>query len=342
MKATIFSLILTFGGFSMLAAQDAMLIHYWDFEEELPEVPDNQGSSVGTAGEEVVVTEGHDGQQAVFFPSALQGNLAFDEKGYVDIEPIVSDVPQAFSMTYWVKLNIDETTNPRGIFDFSGNGNQGVQSLFIQSGANADRMAFRVDGANGLSNAAVAFAEVPEDESWFFVAATFNPVGDLGVHINGYGIDASASGLSVGDSTWDFDQYLGAFNVQPGSVTTINRGLNGSLDDVAIYSGILTQEEIDGLFSETLKPSEIGLTGLLPGELEISSVQFDRAIGQTTLVFKSAVGKSYRVLGGVDLANTSSWSEVSITEIIGTGDWMTFTHSPENPDQRYFYLIRRD
>lgn len=327
---------------STLSAEEASIIHYWNFEEELPEVPDEIGESGGTTGAEVTATTGPDDSGALFFPPAIQGGGAFDETGYVDLDPIVADVPQAFSMTYWVSLEVDNTTNPRGIFDFSGNGNQGVQSLFIQNGANADKMAFRVDGTNGLNSAAVTFADVPEDESWFFVAATFDPSGDLEVHVNGFGIDASVSAAGTGDVTWDIDQYLGAFNVQPSNAANVNRGLNGSLDDVAIYSGILTPEEIEGLFDGTLKPTDIGSGGTGPGELEVASFDFDPNLGQSTLVFNSVDGNNYSVFGGTDLSSVETWEEISTTEIVGNGDLVTFIHTPETPDETYFYVVRKD
>lgn len=65
-----------------------------------------------------------------------------------------------FSFSYWVKLPVDNNTDPRGVFDFSGDGGDGPQSLFIQAGANPNRLAFRVDGA-GSANA-LALVDVPE------------------------------------------------------------------------------------------------------------------------------------------------------------------------------------
>ena len=56
----------------------------------------------------------------------------------------------AFSVSYWFRLPDDGVGNtvPRGIFDFSGNGGDGPQSLYIGTNGN---LAFRIDGTLGRS-----------------------------------------------------------------------------------------------------------------------------------------------------------------------------------------------
>ncbi|BDS08918.1 hypothetical protein NT6N_39580 [Oceaniferula spumae] len=251
--------VLAFGCACALApiAHGVTLLHYWDFEGGYN---DKAGASNGTAGAEVSTITGQDGNTGAFFPSAVTGGGAFDSTGYVDIAP-ATNVSGAFSMSYWVQLPADTSTDGRGIFDFSGDGGDGPQSLFIQSGGNAGNLAFRVDGS-GTSNA-VAFVTVPEDNSWFHIAANFDPSGNLAVYLNGTP-SASVLASGVADATWDVDQYLGAFNVN----TLATRGLNGGLDDVAIFSGLLTESEISGLADRSLTPPDLvpePSTGLLVG-----------------------------------------------------------------------------
>ena len=80
-----------------------------------------------TAGAEVTTSVGFDGGTAATFVSGIEGGGAFDETGYVALDSSISSVTGEFSLSYWVKLSVDATTTPRGIFDFSGDGGDGPQ-----------------------------------------------------------------------------------------------------------------------------------------------------------------------------------------------------------------------
>lgn len=227
----------------------AIVQNYWDFEGGYN---DKIGSANGTAGAEVTTTTGHGGSgTGAVFPGALSGGGAFDSTGYVDINPVTpSSGTTGFSMSYWFKIADDGGTNARGIFDFSGDGGDGPQSLYIGSN---NSIAFRVDGTTGggaalYNNGGAGF----EDNLWHFVVATYDPVNGIELHVDGFGVDASNTS-TYGTVNWSADQYLGAFNVN----TQVNRGLDGSLDDVAIYSGILSEAEITGLANGSLTPDQI-------------------------------------------------------------------------------------
>lgn len=232
------------------ALQGASLVHYYSFESDFN---DAVGSANGTAGAEVGTATGNgfDGGNAASFPGTLSGGGAFGPAGYVSLSPNVPTLSGAFSFSFWARLNIDASTNPRGVFDFSGDGGDGPQSLYIQNGPNANKLAFRVDGL-GTGNA-VAFSDVPEDGSWFSVIANFDPSGNLDVYIDGT-LDGSVPVTGFTSASWSADQYLGAFNVNS---TAPARGLDGELDDFAIYDGLLTSAEIVGLSSGNLSPTAI-------------------------------------------------------------------------------------
>jgi len=230
-----------------LPAMSATLVHYWDFEGGYA---DKAGSADGTAGAEVSTSTGWDGNTAAQFPGAVSGGGAFDSTGYVDIT-VGTPVAGAFTMSYWIKIADDGGTNARGIFDFSGDGGDGPQSLYIGGTGN---LAFRVDG---LSGGGAALAPLAEDDLWHFVVASYDPTNGIEVHIDGFGVDAS-NPSTYGTVNWDPDQYLGAFNVG----TNVDRGLDGSLDDVAIYDGLLTESQINGLFNGTLSPDGIPEPGV--------------------------------------------------------------------------------
>ncbi len=222
----------------------ATLVHSWDFDSALPNVPDSVGGADGTGGANVVPTAGQVGPGAYFEKGDGGG---FDADGYVDIAaPVDYSASGDFSFSYWVKLDADASTDARGIFDFSGDGGDGPQSLYIQNGGNAGRMAFRVDGS-GATNL-VAFADVSalEDGDWFHVAGVFDYNGagsaDLDVYING--APAANASSSFTPATWSTDQYIGAFNVNG---VAANRGLGGGIDEFQIYSDLLTPAEISAL-----------------------------------------------------------------------------------------------
>lgn len=227
----------------------ASLLHYYDFESDFN---DPTGGANGTAGAEVSSSlgGGFDGGNAVSFPGSLSGGGPYGPAGYVALSPTIPSLTGPVAFSYWVRLNSDPLTNARGIFDFSGDGGDGPQSLYIQSGAQAGRLAFRVDGA-GTSNL-VAFSDVPEDGSWFSVIANFDPAGQLEVYINGT-LQGTASGAFT-SAPWSADQYLGAFNVNG---IAAPRGVDGDLDDFAVYEGLLSSAEIAGLSSGTLSPTSI-------------------------------------------------------------------------------------
>lgn len=235
---------------SPTALPGAAVLHYYDFESNFD---DQVGSANGSAGAEVgtVTGGGFDSGNAASFPGSLSGGGVFGPAGYVGLSPNVSSLTGAFSFSYWVRLNVDASTEPRGIFDFSGDGGDGPQSLYIQNGANAGRLAFRVDGA-GSSNS-VAFADVPEDGSWFSVIATFDPASNLDLFIDG-ALEATVPATGVTPATWSTDQYLGAFNVNG---VASARGVDGDLDDFAIYDDILSPAQISGLADGSLSPASI-------------------------------------------------------------------------------------
>ncbi|QDU55081.1 LamG domain-containing protein [Aeoliella mucimassa] len=229
-------------------ASAAQILHYWDFETSYA---DKVGAADGTAGSEVTTSVGHDGATAATFPGSLAGGGAFTEEGFVDTTG--ADVIGAYAFTYWFKIADDGTTNPRGLFDFSGNGGDGPQSLYI---GNSDTLAFRMDGAGGGGAATYAPEGGLEDDQWHFVAANYDPTTGIELYVDGSTVVGSLD-ASFGDAVggWDADQYLGAFNVN--YTTQVARGLDGSLDDVAIYSGTLTPAQIQGIYEGSLLPTQV-------------------------------------------------------------------------------------
>ena len=234
------------------------LVHYWDFEAGYDDVA---GTADGTAGSLVTSATGHDGGTAANFVGEVASGFTADAYVDIDSSQFVSPGTGAFSMSYWFKIADDGTTNARGIFDFSGNGGDGPQSLYI---GNTGNLAFRVDGTSGGQ---AALVPVSEDDQWHFVAATYDPSVGIQVHLDGYGVDASTTTTNFGNVVFDTDSYIGAFNVND---TIAARGLDGGLDDLAYYSGVLSQSEIEDLYSGAAVPSDFIPPPPVPLSLEVN------------------------------------------------------------------------
>lgn len=312
---------------SLLPLKGAEVVHYYDFESGYEDLA---GEADGAVGNEVTTSSGFDGGQAASFPGSLTSGDPFDERGVVGIDPPITEIDGEFSFSYWVKLAEDVAADePRGIFDFSGDGEDGPQSLYIQRGPNANRLAFRVDGA-GDGNA-VAFVEVPEDDTWFFISATFSPGNELRVYLNGQ-LATTVDASSVIDVAWNPSQYLGAFNVNGVAAA---RGLDGSLDDFAIYSGLLTPGEIADLFDSTLSPSDFGLA---TGEFLVTG--FETSGDTASLTFSTRTNRGYRIFGGADLSAPEGWTEFTTSPLPGTGGPITAPLSLGDDAPELFFQVR--
>ena len=172
-----------------------------------------------------------------------------DDHLVLDSAELYDPGDEAFSIAYWVRLPDDSSSDPRGIFDFSGNGRDGVQSLYIGT---TGELAFRID----FPGSGFSLAKIPadlEDGEWHSVVATYDPATGLEVHLDGFGVDGSAAPVA-GLVSMDSSCYIGSFNFtgQPGT-----KGLGGNIDDLAIYSGVLDEEEIRQASAATASATNI-------------------------------------------------------------------------------------
>ena len=246
--------------FATAPARAATVMHFWDFEAGYADLVGAAEGSV-TGATTVGSATGHAGSglAATTQASVSGANDCIAVSGSNFFAPGTG----AFSMSYWFRLPNDGAANPRGIFDFSGNGGDGPQSLITATG----NLAFRVDGV-GSANAVVNIP-VTEDDQWHFVVANFSSATGLQVHVDGAGIDGSAAGFAAA-VTFNASSYIGTFNF---SGATANNGLAGAVDDIAVYSGTLSDAEINGLFDGSLtplsipEPSSVLLGGLALGIL---------------------------------------------------------------------------
>jgi hypothetical protein len=195
---------------------------------------------------------------------------------------------------------------------------------------NANKLAFRVDGP-GESNA-LALIDVPEDNSWFFITATFEPGNELRVYLNGT-LEASIDASPVVNVVWEPSlQYLGAFNING---VQSARGTNGAVDDFAIYEGLLTPAEVTGLFNRTLSPRDFGLTS---GDFSVTGFTVEGTTA--TLTFNSRAGREYRVFEGSDLEDLPSWTEATEDAVSGSGEAIAIPLEIQPGHPIRFYQVR--
>ena len=307
---------------SLPAGAQVELKHFWNFED--PDLGlDVAGEINGTLSDPTNVNAepGHSASStAAFFPIPTGGDAdRIPLAGYTLFQP----EDTAFSISYWIKMPNDGTTDPRGIFDFSSNGDIGVQSLFIGT---TGELAFRIDFATD-GFALVKIADNLEDDKWHFVVATYDPASGLEVHLDGFGSDGSSP--NTGEVSFNSDSYLGSFNFTGASA---NKGLGGNLDDFAIYSGKLEETQIASLFEKTVSPldflpidpeSTLAITSVVP------------SLERNVITWPSVAGTTYSIWQSPDLEN---WFELD-DAIDGTNDPVSYTHEFLEMPERIFYRI---
>ena len=301
------------GGALPLDAAD--LKHLWDFEGEQWRL-DKVGMAHGTGTPETTLGTSA-GAGGVGRALAVGGEISgADDHLVVDAAELYQPGISPFSVAFWIRMPDDGTSDPRGIFDFSANGRDGVQSLFI--GASGE-LAFRIDLAGSEFVLAKATIDL-EDGEWHSVAATYDPVDGLEVHIDGFGVDASAAPVP-GAVAMASDCYLGSFNFTGDTAT---KGLAGDLDDLAVYAGVLSEAEISALAERDLP------------EFEIDSVRY--IDGTVAITWPALEGEVFAVWISSDL---EAWSELNDSVVAGADGGRYEYDVPDPQPERMFLQVRR-
>ena len=315
------------------AADPAVTRHFWNFENESSRYADAVGGLDGTVTETTTVTTspGHDAGGSAMNTLSLIANsndfVTMDGNAPAFFEPGTG----AFSMTLWFRLPADTASN-RGIFDFSGNGFDGPQMLLTS----ANSLNFRVDGSGAYNLVAAIPGSTVEDDGWHFVAAVYDPAlaaDTLKIYLDGSMVTASASRGATAATTVVSPAVcaLGTFNL---AAAPESKGLDGNLDDLAYYSGALTEQQIGELFAGTLQPPALAAPA---DSITLTSYSRDAGTGESTLKWLTAAGTEYTVWG---TSNLSDWLEVTVSAIPGTGGEVEFSHTPAGNPPVFFYQIR--
>lgn len=322
---------------SLTAAEPAVARHLWNFENEDARYADQIGTVHGSVSGATTITisPGHEvGGSAMKTVASITGANDFvalngDAPGF--FEPGTG----AFSMSLWFRMPT-ATTNNRGIFDFSGNSQDGPQMLLTA----ANSLNFRVDGSGAYNLVAMIPSSTVEDDQWHFVVAVYDPAletGTLKVYLDGATATATASRGTTPATTVNSPSacWLGTFNY--GGVTQSN-GTDGDLDDLAYYSGALTEQQIGQLLAGTLKPGDLAPPPQ-PPVITLTSYQRDADSGTSTIAWLSETETEYTVWGSTNLKD---WTEVTVSTVIGTGGEVQFEHTPPANTPIYFYKVRDD
>jgi hypothetical protein len=184
-----------------------------------------------------------------------------------------------FTLTMWINLANTATLNNDRILDISsgsppttgsadGNSlffglNAGGGLQFYVNNANGNSVGTSIAGANTWNNGGTLGAIA--QNTWYFAAITYDSTANITVY------SGSQSSSAVSAATLS-DVAGGALNLS--SATSIalldrfsgSRDWPGAIDDVNLYSGALTQSQIDGIQTAELvpapEPTTIALAGL--------------------------------------------------------------------------------
>ena len=316
-----------------LQAGPATTRHFWGFEGAEP-FRDQVGKAHAevSASTTVLLEIGHDGAgQSMRTRSLITGVNDFAR--ITDSAQLTIPGEGAFSMSGWFRMPAASANN-RGVFDFSGNGFDGPQMLLTS----ADSLNFRIDGL-GTYNlvAAIPNASV-EDDAWHFFAAVYDPALEtetLRFYLDGSTPAATASrGATPATAVSPHaNAWLGTFNFTGGAES---KGLDGMLDELAYFEGVLTQEQISALFARTLHP--LDLAPPPPPAFAILSARRNPTTGEFTLTWQSEPDVPYHVIGCDDL---ESWADLHFAAIPGTGEILEFKFTPPGNPPRYFFRVER-
>ena len=300
------------------------LIGFWPANEGSGEVVANAGDNAalnGTANN-IEWGEGHTGT-----PGDFAVRLEGAEDSNVSIPP--SDVTfQQITITAWAKgvatgdwsaiMQSRDGTAPMGIGFRGGSG----ELQYHWNNNNANTWNFN----SGL--------DIPEEE-WTFLAVTLTPelatlyrgtTGDDAV------LESAANEIDHLEQTNATEWLIGRDNC-----CGTDRNFQGLIDDVAIWNGALTEEQMTGLWDGSLTP--LTLTGPRAG-FEIIDVNVAEAGGNrsATFTWRSAPGRSYAVEATADFED---WVELD-DGVASQGAETSFTESnlSADTDVRYYRVTQ--
>ncbi len=234
--------------FSGSISQD--LVAHLKFDDDLTDDSGNgnNGSQVGSTS----FVPGQIGSSALRFSTAPDGS----SYNYVSLgtpADLNFGMTNNFSVSFWTKFTT-WTDDPPFISNKSWNsgGNQG----WVIATAGDGRLQWNLAGPPGDRQDFDGSAGTLSDGNWHHVAVTFNRSGNTISYIDGIPVDASP--INASDNNVDTPAGLATNIGQDGTGQYTDNGsagfTDGTVDDVGIWSRILTPKEVSAIYSA-------GLTG---------------------------------------------------------------------------------
>jgi hypothetical protein len=220
------------------------LVGYWPLDD----LSGEDASGNGLDGEVMGVIDTTEDRLGNPTGAMLFSGFAEDHVDLGDEEEF--QITGAMSVAAWVILDSANFNNGR-IISKSGAGGSRAWSLNIESGNSDPTFQIAIDGANNLSVSDLD--PLPQDE-WVHMTGVYRPGEQTEIYVNGElkGIlDADIPDEQFSDN--GLPVLIGARN------QCDNCGWVGSIDDVALWSRALSEEEVLSLFQN-------GIGGSLPGD----------------------------------------------------------------------------
>jgi alpha-L-arabinofuranosidase len=264
-----------------------------------------EGNALDTSG------NGFNGTaNAVSYVAGKVGAQAAQFNGSSSYVAIPRSITDDFTVALWVKTTDTAGSGGaqwwagKGLVDGEVNGGGADWGTAIVNG----KFAFGVGSSSG--DTTIASSVSVNDGTWHHLAATRNNTsGAMQVYVDGV-LRGSGSG-PTGSRTWPP-------NLRIGSLQTANNVLNGTLDDVRLYSRILTADEISAIV--TPRPAA-------PGSLVAVADN-----GRVVLSWSAAAtATSYFI----KRSTTSGSGYTSIA----TNASLTFTNTGLNNGTTYYYVV---
>lgn len=315
----------------------AEVIHYWDFDTQENDVPSDLVGGVATSatGNPVVSVHETYGEAYAGAGKSLNSELLTSDFLVADVFNPVAGGDSAmqfgtgsFSFSYWSWDASDLDGDVRGprVFDCLNNTNTGIQLASNASGIFNYRMDDDLGGVIISNNLLGAITQ--DDAKWIHVAVNVDRENNLAEI---FFDDTSQGSYDLSALTGNIlpsqDMLIGVINGGGGAGAAQQCGL----DDLAFYTGLLTEADRAGLAAGTTTPATITEGPAIP--FKITSVEIDDE-GVVSMTWNSVPDQLYAVDFSVDMR---AWQEL-LDEHPSGGAETSFQHTPGVA--RAFYRVR--
>ncbi|MDG2125509.1 MAG: hypothetical protein P8J87_17530, partial [Verrucomicrobiales bacterium] len=305
-----------------LSVPAPVLVAYWPFDADVPVQPDSSGLGhhATAAPDANWVDDPERGGVMDFFGT----DDSYLETPDTDALSITSDI----TIMAWVSLIDFGTGGERGIVGKSNVNLPAPYDFYLWGGSGAPRL---YSGNGQGIHAQVSGLTTPLLETWEHVAVVRQ--GDVVTHyLNGQFDNDGILPANVLAAMADADKPL-----RIGNRDDFATDMNGRLDDVAIFDGALTEQQINTLMAGDFSAWIAGGPAGTP--LAITSVSRDPVTREVSLTWSSTAGKNYRLEVSND-AITWNALEEPIPATSTSTNYTDALLAPNTPGGILYYRVR--